>query len=205
MRTPLWPLLPTLCAFFFAHEKKNRYRHSFATVLTRRLEEIVKNKEFTFFFVKSYFFFFHPSMFLTIPLGAEPRYEAIWFGFIIIFFFSLYFGFPAGELTCLPCIINKSTCSANGPPPTRRVGMAGVKKKKKCRSRRKKRSPSWWPTERAGVPTWNSIRFSSSGRNRQRKTQQQQQQQQCFGRLTQGDYACNCSTVVVEQKMVVLR
>ena len=129
---------------FFAHEKKNRYRHSFATVLTRRLEEIVKNKEFTFFFVKSYFFFFHPSMFLTIPLGAEPRYEAIWFGFIIIFFFSLYFGFPAGELTCLPCIINKSTCSANGPPPTRRVGMAGVKKKKKCRSRRKKkRSPSW--------------------------------------------------------------
>ena len=129
MRTPLWPLLPTLCAFFFAHEKKNRYRHSFATVLTRRLEEIVKNKEFTFFFVKSYFFFFHPSMFLTIPLGAEPRYEAIWFGFIIIFFFSLYFGFPAGELTCLPCIINKSTCSANGPPPTRRVGMAGVKKK----------------------------------------------------------------------------
>ena len=196
---------PDPVRLFFAHEKKNRYRHSFATVLTRRLEEIVKNKEFTFFFVKSYFFFFHPSMFLTIPLGAEPRYEAIWFGFIIIFFSSLYFGFPAGELTCLPCIINKSTCSANGPPPTRRVGMAGVKKKKKCRSRRKKRSPSWWPTERAGVPTWNSIRFSSSGRNRQRKTQQQQQQQQCFGRLTQGDYACNCSTVVVEQKMVVLR
>ena len=197
------------CAPFFSHMKKKidiviRSQRYWLVVWRKSL----KTKNSRFFLSKVIFFFFHPSMFLTIPLGAEPRYEAIWFGFIIIFFFSLYFGFPAGELTCLPCIINKSTCSANGPPPTRRVGMAGVKKKKKkCRSRRKKkkRSPSWWPTERAGVPTWNSIRFSSSGRNRQRKTQQQQQQQQCFGRLTQGDYACNCSTVVVEQKMVVLR
>ena len=128
-RTPLWPLLPTLCAFF-SHMKKKidiviRSQRYWLVVWRKSL----KTKNSRFFLSKVIFFFFHPSMFLTIPLGAEPRYEAIWFGFIIIFFFSLYFGFPAGELTCLPCIINKSTCSANGPPPTRRVGMAGVKKK----------------------------------------------------------------------------
>ena len=67
--------------FFRTWKKKNRYRHSFATVLTRRLEEIVKNKEFTFFFVKSYFFFLPPVNVFndTARSRAQVWSHLVWF------------------------------------------------------------------------------------------------------------------------------